>query len=731
MKIQAISVLARSYSTILFLDSPIVGSIILGVTFLNPNIGFCGLLGAIVGLIVSHVFSFPNEKNGVYIFNSLLVGLSLGAFYQINAYVVVLIVLGAIFTVFLTVALQDGLWRLDRLPVLSLPFIVVSGLTALVAQKYSTLNNFIDYVDASAGMFILPVDNFFISLGSTFFTPHPLAGLLLFLCIVWTSRYLALLAVIGYVFGQFIFTLLTDNPPPSLLAWTGFNFMLTAIAIGGIFVIPGYVATLTVLLAVSFTALLIVSMQGLLFVYGLPVLALPFVMTVLIFLIAFRKRVGLSQPWLAPEPGLPEVNYEKARLARVRNGEVNSVALLVPFMGQWNIYQGFNGAHTHQAPWQHALDFYITEDGRSFKNEASQLKDFYCFGLPVLSPAHGQVIRTFDKLPDNTPGEVDVNNNWGNFILIHLDTGLYVLLAHLSQNSIVVKEGDRVTPGKLIAACGNSGRSPQPHLHLQVQRDPELGSPTHPFHLASVMRHHPDSASEYMVVCRPDEGDRIESAADDELLATQLHLPVGRQLSFLLEGSGIEKPVRRDLQVEITLLGQFRLTSDTEASAAFEENNGVLAFYDRKGPADILLDIFLLANGLTPLTESAHQWRDSPSAKLFPLGFSQKLLLAIFKPLGCGIDSLYQRSWDAENRIWAQSGQHQLGIGANLWRAETESVLDPEKGFREITLRFNNNRWHAKLVEIGLASDRGIPGWNEQDGDVSAPVVKGKNEGAR
>jgi len=730
MKIQAISGLAKSYSTILFLDSPIVGSIILGVTFLNPNIGFCGLLGAFVGLIVSHVFSFPNEKSGVYIFNSLLVGLSLGAFYEINAYVVVLIVLGAIFTVFLTVALQDGLWRLDRLPVLSLPFIIVSGLTALVAQKYSTLNNFIDYVDASAGMFILPFDNFFISLGSTFFTPHPLAGLILFLCIAWTSRYLALLAVIGYVFGQFIFTLLTDNPPPSLLAWTGFNFMLTAIAIGGIFVIPGYIATLTVLLAVSLTALLIVSMQGLLFVYGLPVLALPFVMTVLIFLIAFRKRIGLSQPWLAPEPGLPEVNYEKARLARVRNGEVNSVALLVPFMGQWNIYQGFNGAHTHQAPWQHALDFYITEDGRSFKNEARQLKDFYCFGLPVLSPAHGQVIRTFDKLPDNTPGEVDVNNNWGNFILIRLDSGLYVLLAHLSQASIVVKEGDRVTPGKSIAACGNSGRSPQPHLHLQVQRDPELGSPTHPFHLASVMRHHPDSASEYMVVCRPDEGDRIESASDDELLATQLHLPVGRQLSFLLEGSDIEKPVRRDLQVEITLLGQFRLTSDTEASVAFEENNGVLAFYDRKGPADILLDMFLLANGLTPLTESAHQWSDSPSAKLFPLGFAQKLLLAMFKPLGCGIDSLYQRSWDTENRIWTQSGQHQLGIGANLWHAKTESVLDPEKGFREITLKFNNNNWHAKLVETGLASDRGIPGWNEQDGEDSAPVANGKNEGA-
>ena len=44
-------------------------------------------------------------------------------------------------------------------------------------------------------------------------------------------------------------------------------------------------------------------------------------------------------------------------------------------------------------------------------------------GLPVLSPAHGQVVRVCDHLADNPPGEVDTKNNWGNFVLVRLDSG--------------------------------------------------------------------------------------------------------------------------------------------------------------------------------------------------------------------------------------------------------------------------------------------------------------------
>ena len=151
-------------------------------------------------------------------------------------------------------------------------------------------------------------------------------------------------------------------------------------------------------------------------------------------------------------------------------------------------------------------------------------------------------------------------------MLVRLDSGLHVLLAHLRQRSARVKEGEWIVPGKLLASCGNSGRSPQPHLHLQVQRSAQLGSATEAFHLCSLLRCEGDGASEYLVNARPQAGDTLEAAVVDPRLATPLHLPVGRQFTYRVEGDGVPPATVRHLQVELTLLGQFRLASDNGAS---------------------------------------------------------------------------------------------------------------------------------------------------------------------
>jgi hypothetical protein len=102
---------------------------------------------------------------------------------------------------------------------------------------------------------------------------------------------------------------------------------------------------------VVLTGLLLIACQDLLFVYGLPLIALPYIVVTLIFLLALRTRLSVAPPWLVAQPGMPEQNYERARLARVRNGDVNSVPLLLPVFGRWQVYQGFDGEHTHRAPW--------------------------------------------------------------------------------------------------------------------------------------------------------------------------------------------------------------------------------------------------------------------------------------------------------------------------------------------------------------------------------------------
>ena len=711
MNYKQLTNILNTYSAVMFIKHPAAGLMILITTLWHPNIGLSGLLSTLTGLATLRLFQLPKNENSIYTLNSLLVGLSLGAFFELNTYLVLLIILSAIMVIFLSVTLADGLWRMDRIPLLSLPFVIVAILASLIAHNTGKLNNYLSISSNPEPWLGTWADTFFNSLGATFFTPHPLVGGIIFLCMLVYSRYLAFLACCGYIVGLCVFIVLVDNPQPHMIAWSGFNFVLTAIALGGIYTVPGVASFFFAMLGAGLAALLSASIQNILLVYGLPVMALPFVLVTLTLLIAMKKRTKWSSLILASEPGPPELNYERSRLAHFRQGGFGSIPLLAPFYGKWNIYQGFNGHHTHQPPWQHALDFFIQEDEKSFTLDGNKLEDYFCYGVPVQSPVYGLVVRTVDNIADNPPGEINTKNNWGNFILIRLDTGLHVLLAHLSQKSIKVKEGDWIKPGTIIANCGSSGRSPQPHLHLQVQQDATLGSPTVAFHLCSVITSKSSRDAEYKVVSRPEEHDTVEPAEINERMSARLHFPVGRTLHYAIEGTDISDETRCKLRVEVTLAGQFRIVSDSGASVALTEANGVLAFYDRTGPADILMDMWTLGLGLTPLTERAIHWNDSPPATLLPLTYIQRFYLSLLHPLGSGLNSRYQRQWDKESKTWIQHGKHELKVATTRLSASTTAILDPEAGCTQLTLTSADKKWRAHLIETGLAEDEGIPGW--------------------
>lgn len=710
MKLHAPLELFRAYAAVIFLDRAWIGVILMGATFIFPNVGFAGVLGAIVGLIVARAMAFAPSVRIPLIFNCLLVGLSLGAFFEFNGYLAGLIVLSASFAAFVTVGLADALWRWDRLPVLSLPFVLVAVLAALIAHNYTGAHRYNALFGAPPEWFGNGFDAFLNTLGAIFFTPHPLAGALVFAALLWRSRYLAALALGGYLAGLLVFGALTHAQHSGLLMWSGFNFALSAMALGGILTIPSFAGYLFALGCAAVAALLSASFMHIALIYQLPIMAGPFLVTTLTMLLALHKRAALMQPVVAPEPGLPEVNYERARLAITRTGEINSVPLLMPVYGEWCVYQGFDGEHTHRAPWQHALDLHMVERGSSFRGSGNALEDYYCFGVPVVSPVRGEVVRVHDGVPDNVPGEVDVANNWGNFVLLRVVGGMHVLLAHLRQHSVQVKEGQGIAPGTLIAQCGNSGRSPQPHLHMQVQLDAKLGSDTHPFHLCSVLLQRGTSAPEYCVIARPGEADRVQAVEASAALVSSMHLPVGRYFTYQLTFPGLAATTQK-LSIELTPDGQFRIAAARGASAAFEEGNGVLAFYDRCGPRNRLLDLWLIALGVSPLTERAKAWRDAPSARLLPLTLLQRALLVVFHPLGCGVDSRYQREWQAQPRRWMQTGRHTLNVGIWSWHWTSTAGIDPEHGYVALELSNGKQTWCATLADTQLRGDEGIPGW--------------------
>jgi hypothetical protein len=103
------------------------------------------------------------------------------------------------------------------------------------------------------------------------------------------------------------------------------------------------------------------------------------------------------------------------------------------------------------------------------------LEDYGCFGVTVVAPASGRVVVARDGAPDRTPGDPDPADLGGNQVVIELASRTYLQIAHLKQGSVAVSEGQMVHEGQPIGQCGNSGRSTEPHIHLNHQlNDPRV-----------------------------------------------------------------------------------------------------------------------------------------------------------------------------------------------------------------------------------------------------------------
>ncbi len=107
---------------------------------------------------------------------------------------------------------------------------------------------------------------------------------------------------------------------------------------------------------------------------------------------------------------------------------------------------------------------------------SERLDDYGCYGTPVVAPASARVHYSTDGAPDHVPGKIswDLRNPVGNSVVFKLETGTYLVIAHLKPGSVLVEAGDDVREGEPIGACGNSGNTSEPHIHIHHQRqDPK------------------------------------------------------------------------------------------------------------------------------------------------------------------------------------------------------------------------------------------------------------------
>jgi len=236
----------------------------------------------------------------------------------------------------------------------------------------------------------------------------------------------------------------------------------------------------------------------------------------------------------------------------------------------------------------------LDEEMKSYASDGLLCQDYHCFNKPVLAPADGIVEEIIDHLDDNEIGHSDTVNNWGNTITIRHLPGLYTQLSHLRKGSIRITKGEAVKRGDVLAACGNSGRSPQPHLHFQVQASPRPGSKTIDYPFAYYMKR--DSGNTKLFsFSNPGEGEIISDVQSHILLRKSFDLRPNTVLDFCYRNENNLECKEQWIAYTDAYNYNYLYCSATESSAYYVNDGSVFYFTSFYGNKKSLLYYFYLS----------------------------------------------------------------------------------------------------------------------------------------
>ena len=591
------SVLCRSTSEVLFLPPGRLGMLIVAIAIAQPAAGLTGLvaLSASWGLAALFRLDPKAGQQGFYSYNPLLVGLSVGYHLQLSPAVLLLAAIAGGLTLLICIATSHLLKEFFALPVLSVPFVVVSSVVYLAFLQYPNMTaheSCVTLLPQTEPALPAVLSGYFKAFGTVFFVPNVWAGVVLALVVLSYSRILFLLSVLGYGVGVAVRILLAGSSEGLIADPNGFNFILVAMALGGVYLVPSGKSYLIAVVGIVSTAIVLDAWLAVGAWHDLPPFALPFNLVTLGFLYCLRLTYFSG---LALMPGrTPEETLEMDVTNRTRHpGSVRAIQL--PFSGAWAVWQGFDGRWTHQGPWRYAYDFVIADGaGKTYQGSGQKLEDYYCFRKPVLSPIAGRVVRIISHLPDRPIGQSDGSQNWGNAVVIQDYRGFFVEISHFAADSIRVAEGQEVARGAILGLCGNSGYSPQPHIHIQVQASDEIGAATLPFSFASyVVNKH------YFANDLPVEYTVVEAAWPNQYLeaATACHLDQRIQYEAVRGAMALG---RLTLCVRMAPDGTFHFESSDGSRLYFGKRSGTFFAYRLEGD-DPWLRLLFMALPMLPL----------------------------------------------------------------------------------------------------------------------------------
>lgn len=589
----------NSYSQLFFADSKVFAWLLLLSSFVNPIAGLSGITATIVALLFAYWIGLDRNqiRYGVYSYNALMIGLVLGAQYNFTFSYIIVLIFGSTLSVLMAVWFSSILHKY-KLPALSLSFLITLWLIIIGLRSYTKVemsetglfrlnewyslggSKMVEWMNKmeTAG---IPefLEVYLKSLSAVFFQYNIISGVIILLGLIIWSRIAFILSIIGFIIGYLFYFSLSGEFSQLYYSYIGFNFILTAIALGGFYVIPSRASFVLAIIAMPIIGIFISGISGLLSVFQLPMYSLPFSATVLLILMLLNQRVYFHRLILVPYQYFsPEKNlyHYTTNTARFRNSRMFTIRL--PFFGEWFVSQGYDGSITHREEWRQALDFVVVDETEhTFKLPGKEVTDFYCYNLPVLAPSDGYIVEVIDGVDDNTIGESDVQHNWGNTIVIKHADGLYSKLSHLRKETIVVRINDFVKAGQLIAHCGSSGRSPEPHLHFQLQALPYIGSATIDYPISYFVSRKNDSYT-FHEYDTPAESFHLHHPIKTPLLADAFHFVPGKKIHWQVEYEP-SKTENINWECGVDAWNNSYLFCSKTQSYAYFVNNGTLFYF--------------------------------------------------------------------------------------------------------------------------------------------------------
>ncbi len=592
----------------------VLSILVLVATFFSPYLGLSGLCAIVLTNVIAHIIGINRKliEEGLYGFNSLLLGLFLAYQYEINSTFVLLFVVSVFLLLIISVWLF-GIFSRHNLPFLSFPFIITYCIISMSAGSFTNvlLNEDLVYVGnhiaRQQGTYVyqlahslddLALPNavliYLKTLAGTFFQTSLLAGILIAAGLLYFSRIAFSLSLLGFFSAYFFYSAFGADVNELNLNLVGSNFIFMAIGIGCFYIVPNSYSYLAVFCLTPILIMLMIFLNKVMFVFQLKSFTLSFSVIISLFLLFLQHR------WFHQFLHLVTIQYYSAEktiykyitsINRFKNEHLAKIQL--PFWGDWYVSQGYNGKITHLGDWGKALDFVIVDESKeTYQNLGAQREDFYCYNKPVLAPIDGYIYDILNNVEENDIAGVNTVDNWGNTLVMNHLNGTFSQISHIKKDSFKVSIGEYVTKGTVLATCGNSGRSPEPHIHFQIQYDPKIGAKTIEYPVSYFIEK--DNSKQILRVSEVPKQDTVISNVDvNSLLTESFSFLPGKKLRFI-ESNTAEVV---DWEVFTDQWNRKYIYCQQTKSVAYFVNDGTMFyFFDFEGSRNSLLFQFYLAS---------------------------------------------------------------------------------------------------------------------------------------